>query len=577
MFREAMAEAHRPRVELAKPLRHLSTSTVHGSPATEDRRASAIRMSTSESTIEPTPGCRAQTARRTRARRAVAAALAVAVVLAPLPGAVHAQSVFSGSLPPAPNLPPPLPPVSSALPELGDSSQVDLSPAQERKLGEAVIHQARMRGAIMDDPEVNDYLNDLGQRLVAAVPDARMDFQFFAVNDKEINAFALPGGFVGVNTGLILLTQTESELASVLGHEISHVTQHHIARMIASQKDTMLMQLGALAVAILAAKAGGNSGGQAAQAAIASAQALSIQQQLNFTRAHEYEADRIGFQRMVAAGFDPNAMASFMKRMQDATRFSDSGAPSYLRSHPVTSDRIAEAQARAQSVPYRQVPDSLDFQMVRALLRSYEGDARDAVAYFDRALADHRYNNLTATQYGLAAALLRAQDFKRAKETVAALDKSGVQHPMIDAIAGHILMESGDLDGAIKRFKAALALYPNKHQLIYDYPQALMRAGRNAEAAEFAERELKRAPGDGQLHLIAARAYGALDKVMKQHQHQGEYYAWQGDLTGAVTQFELASKAKDGNFYDASVVDARLRDLRKELKDQPKENLKNQG
>jgi predicted Zn-dependent protease len=270
-------------------------------------------------------------------------------------------------------------------------------------------------------------------------------------------------------------------------------------------------------------------------------------------------------------------MASFMKRMQDATRFSDSGAPSYLRSHPVTSERIAEAQARAQSVPYRQVPDSLDFQMVRALLRSYEGDARDAVAYFDRALADHRYNNRTATQYGLAAALLRAQDYKRAKEVVAALDKSGVTHPMIDAIAGHILMESGDLDGAIKRFKAALALYPNKHQLIYDYPQALMRAGRNAEAADFAERELKRAPDDGQLHLIAARAYGALDKVMKQHQHQGEYYAWQGDLTGAVTQFELASKAKDGNFYDASVVDARLRDLRKELKDQPKENLRNQG
>jgi predicted Zn-dependent protease len=280
---------------------------------------------------------------------------------------------------------------------------------------------------------------------------------------------------------------------------------------------------------------------------------------------------------MVAAGFDPNAMATFMKRMQDATRFNDSGAPSYLRSHPVTSDRIAEAEARAQSIPYRQVADSLDFQMVRALLRSYEGDARDAVAYFDRALAQHRYNNRTATEYGLAAALLRAQDYKRAKEVVADLDKSGVANPMIDAIAGHILMESGDLDGAIRRFKAALALYPNKHQLIYDYPQALMRAGRNAEAAEFAERELTRAPGDGQLHLIAARAYGALGKEMKQHQHQGEYYAWQGDLTGAVTQFELASKAKDGNFYDASVVDARLKDLRKELKDQPKETLKNQG
>jgi beta-barrel assembly-enhancing protease len=512
--------------------------------------------------------------RRTSAQ-CVARALACVLAITPVaPGAV-AQSVWSGTLPPEPSIA--LPPAGTALPDLGDASQVDLSPTQERKLGEEVIHRARMTGAIMDDPEVNDYLNDLGQRLVAAVPDSRIDFQFFAVADKEINAFALPGGFVGVNTGLILLTQTESELASVLGHEISHVTQHHIARMIASQKDTMLMQLGALAVAILAAKAGGSSGGQAAQAALASAQALAIQQQLNFTRAHEYEADRIGFQRMVAAGFDPTAMASFMKRLQDASRFSDSGAPSYLRSHPVTSERIAEAQARAQNLPYRQVADSLDFQMVRALLRSYEGDAREAVAFFDRALADHRYNSLTATRYGLVAALLRAQDYARAKKVIAELDDAGVTHPMIDAIAGHVMMESGDLDGAIKRFKAALALYPNKHQLIYDYPQALMRAGRNREASDFAETELARMPGDGQLHLIAARAYAAQNKELKQYQHQGEYYAWQGNLKAAVVQFELASKAKDSNFYDASVVETRLQDLKKELKDQPKETLKNQG
>jgi beta-barrel assembly-enhancing protease len=504
-----------------------------------------------------------------------AVAFALATLLAAAPAGASAQSVYSATPPPQPSTE--LPPVRTALPDLGDASQADLSPAQERKLGEEVIHQARMSGAIMDDPEVNDYLNDLGQRLVAAVPDTTFNFQFFAVQDKEINAFALPGGFVGVNTGLILLTQNESELASVLGHEISHVTQHHIARMIASQKDSMLMQLGALAMAILAAKAGGSSGGQAAQAALASAQALSVQQQLNFTRAHEYEADRIGFQRMVAAGFDPNAMASMMKRLQDATRFSDSGAPSYLRSHPVTSERISEAQARAQGVPYHQVPDSLDFQMVRALLRSYEGEPKDAVAFFDSALAQKRYNNLTAAKYGLVAALLRAKDYTRAKAEIADLDSTAPEHPMIDAMAAHVMMESGDLDGAIKRVKAALARYPGKHQLIYDYPDMLVRAGRAREASDFAEQQLARTPDDGPLHQIAARAYAAQDKDLKQHLHQGEYYVWQGDLKAAIMQFELASKAKDADFYDASVVDTRLKGLRKELDDEKKETLRNQG
>jgi predicted Zn-dependent protease len=362
----------------------------------------------------------------------------------------------------------------------------------------------------------------------------------------------------------------------VLAHEISHVTQHHIARMIASQKDNLLMSLGALALAVLAAKSGGSSGGQAAQAAIASAQALSIQQQLNFTRANEYEADRIGFQRMAAGGFDVTSMGTFMQRMQTATRFSDSNAPGYLRTHPVTLERIAEAQARAQAYPYRQVPDSLDFQMVRALLRSYEGEPRDAVAFFERALAEQKYNSLVATRYGLVASLLRAKDYTRAKEIIADLDRTGPSHPMIDAIAGHVLMESGDIEGAIKRFKSGLALYPNKKQLIMDYPQALLTAGRPAEASAFVETELLRFPDDGPLHLVAARAYAAQNMESKQYLHQGEYYVWQGNLRNAITQLELASKAKDADFYSASVIDTRLKGLRKEYADQQKE-AKNAG
>jgi len=460
------------------------------------------------------------------------------------------------------------------LPDLGDESQAMLAPAQERKLGESVMRQIRAQGGYLDDPEVNDYLNDLGHRLVAAVPDTRLDFTFFAVPDPSINAFALPGGFIGVNTGLILLTQSESELASVLAHEISHVTQHHLTRMMSAQKNAGWLQLAALALALALARSGSD---QAAPAAMASAQALAMQQQLNFTRENEYEADRIGFQRLDAAGFDDSAMATFMQRLQRASRFSDSGAPSYLRTHPITYERIAEAQARAQDKPYRQVPDSLDFDLVRALLRSYAGTSRDAVTYFDDAIAQRKFNNEVAAHYGLVASLLRDKDYKRAKAELATLEKMAPPHPMIEAMAAHVYLDSGDVNTAIKRFADALTRYPNKMQFVYDYPTALLAANRPRDAAAFIERELQRFPSDGRLHAIAARAYAALGNKMQEHRHQAELYAWQGNLRAAVMQLELAVKAADGDFYLSSVVETRLRALRQELIEQQRAKATGNG
>jgi predicted Zn-dependent protease len=457
---------------------------------------------------------------------------------------------------------------AQTLPDLGDESQALFSPVQERKLGESVVRQIRAQGAYLEDPEVNDYLNELGQRLVIAVPDNKQDFQFFAVADPSINAFALPGGYVGVNTGLILLTQTESELASVLAHEITHVTQHHFTRAMAGQQRSLLYAIAALAVAIAASRAGGSSSGQAANAAIASAQAISMQTQLNYTRENEFEADRIGFQRLDAAGFDDTGMASLMLRLQKQSRFSESNIPSYLRTHPITYERIAEAQARAQDKPYRQVEDSLEFHLVRALLKSYTGTPREAVQYFEESLKEHKFNSEIAVRYGLVAALLRAENLKRAKIELAALAKIAPPHPMIEAMTGHVLMESGELDAAIAQFGSALQRYPNKMQLVYDYPEALLKAGRPREAVTFLDRELIRFPDNGPLHRLAAQAYADLGKKMQQHRHQGEYYAWQGDLRGAVFQYEQASKAADGDFYQASVVEARLRTLRRELAEQ---------
>jgi predicted Zn-dependent protease len=390
------------------------------------------------------------------------------------------------------------------------------------------------------------------------------------VPDTTINAFALPGGYIGVNTGLIVLAQTESELASVLAHEISHVTQRHMARMIDNQKNSMLMTLAGLALAVLASRAGGSGNSSATVAAIQGRKRLR-------SRTSSTSRARTSTRPTASASSAWSLRASTQRRrrphgrLQRSARFVEGNAPSYLRTHPITFERIAEAQARAQDLPYRQVADSLDFHLVRALLKSYQGDARATAASFEDALRQRKYNNEIAERYGLVASLLRAKDIPRARTELAKLERMAPPHPMIEAMAGNVLMGAEEYDAAAKRFAAALQRYPNKMQLVYDYPEALLKAKRPAEAAAFAEAQLTRFPNDGPLHQIAARAYAEQNMRLLEHQHQGEFYAWAGNLPLAITQFELAAKAGDGNFYQVSVVEMRLRKLRAEQADLKKD------
>ena len=232
----------------------------------------------------------------------------------------------------------------SSLPELGDSSGALVTGQQEKKLGQEAMREIRASGAYLNDPEVNAYLNELGQRILTANPGIRERFEFFAVADPAINAFAMPGGYIGVNMGLVLLCQSESELASVLAHEISHVTQKHYARMVDDQRKNAWMGIAGLAAAVLAAKAGK---GDAAQGALMGSQAAMAQNYLNFSRDNEREADRIGFQYLSRAQFDPVAMGTFMERLQRSSSLNDTGVvPGYLRTHPVSGERIADAQDR---------------------------------------------------------------------------------------------------------------------------------------------------------------------------------------------------------------------------------------
>jgi len=446
------------------------------------------------------------------------------------------------------------------LPDLGGSGDAGLAPQTERRIGESIMRDIRFKEPnYLDDPEVADYLGNLGARLAQHAAGARQDFEFFAMRDHTINAFALPGGFVGVHTGLLAAAESESEVASVLSHEIAHVTQRHIARMLGQQQQMQLPVLAAIAAAVLL----GRSRPDLASGAAAAASAGAIQTQLSYSRDFEREADRIGFQALEAAGFDVHAMGSFFEKMQRGMRAVDDGSvPGYLRTHPVTTERIADAQNRAASLPYRQHLDSPEFQLVRAKLRAEWGDARSAVEYFQSAVREKRYASEPAARYGLTAALVRAQRGKEADAELTRTRAAGASGPMVETLAARVKLALGDRIGAATLLGEAHARYPHSRPLLYAHAEALLGAARHEQAQALLTDSLRLHPRDPRLHQLQARNYAALGKRLLQHQAQAEVYALQGSLPAAIEQLQIARAAGDGDFYQLSVVDARLKELR---------------
>jgi len=444
------------------------------------------------------------------------------------------------------------------LPDLGEASQSVFSPQLERKIGEAIMRDIRADRAYLDDPEVADYLNSVGYRLAAASPNNRQDFEFFAVQDNTLNAFALPGGYIGVHSGLILTAQSESELAGVLAHEIAHVTQRHISRMVAQESRSNLISIAAIAVSILAARA--NS--EVASAAAAVAQAGVIQSALDFTRENEHEADRVGFQILQDSGLDPRGMASFFDRMGKYNRLYDNNAPVYLRTHPLTTDRLADIQNRLAVTPYKQVPDSLDFQLVRAKLRAASGRAEDAVTDFETGLREKKFNSESAQRYGLAAALARAKKLERAEKELAALQKSTPPQPMIEALSAELKRAQGQESAALTIYRAALKRFPFHRALIYGYADTLLQAKQGAEAIKFVNEQLKTRANDYRLYEYQARGYAAVQKRFHSHRALAEAYARRGNLNAAIEQLQIALKSDEGDFYQLSSAEARLKELK---------------
>ncbi|MDB0572864.1 M48 family metallopeptidase [Ralstonia solanacearum] len=475
------------------------------------------------------------------------------------------------------------------LPDMGDPSTAALSPEMERRLGDRVMRQIRRDPDYVPDPLLSDYLNDIGYRLIesarrqhVAGSTSASSFELFAVRDPGINAFALPGGYIGVNTGTLVATDSESELASVLGHEIGHVLQRHIARGIDKSGESMWIALASILLAGLAA----TKSGDAAQALAVGGQAAAVSNQLAFSRGAEREADRVGFTLLTGAGYNPDGMPDFFRRLQRVTSIADTGiVPGYARTHPLTGERIADMEDRARGLPHPLQPHRPEFGFAKARARVLQEtstsaylDVRNAMRSQLASAPDAPVEKRAALWYGIAVAEQMAGQLDVAEQALLEARRlygniPGITSgsPNLDVTAIELARAHNRVPQALTMARAALTAYPMSRAVGITYAQTLLAAGRVDDAIPYLRDKAREDTAQPIWWDLLAHAYADQGKRVEQHRALAEKYARDGAWGAAVEQLKLARDAGDADFYTLSEVDARLHQMERQYREEKQE------
>ena len=444
------------------------------------------------------------------------------------------------------------------LPDIGDSTGVLLSPEYERHLGQAFLNHVRRHTPILDDPEIETYIQSIGYRLVANSDNNIQQFTFFVINDPLINAFAAPGGIVGINAGVILNSATESELAGVMAHEIAHVTQKHMARGVEAQSRMSLPMMAALLGAILIA----TQNPEAGQAAIVAVQGGAAQAQINFTRANEQESDRIGMQLLERSGFNPRGMPGFFEKLQKQSRYF-AQAPEFLRSHPLTTSRIADAKARAEVYPInKKYTESTSFEFIKAkLIVLSQKDPRNAVKFFEHKIKNEVFSaNVAALSYGHALALAAAGDYDRARSQMRALLREDGENSSFLLAAADLEMKAENYEEAFRYYGIARNLYPDYRPVVLSYSEALLKANRPAEARELLKHYGKYHEPDLTFYNYLTRAEEESGNTVEAGIANAEYYYLSGETRVAIERLRyiLQQRGIFPDYYQEERIQARM-------------------
>ena len=441
------------------------------------------------------------------------------------------------------------------LPDMGDSSGTLITPAEEKEFGEAFFRSLHSQISINQDAEIQQYIQSIGQKLVANSDEPSHPFHFFVVMENDINAFAGPGGYIGVNSGLILMTEAESELASVMGHEIAHVTQRHLFRAAEAQSRLSIPTIAGTLAAILL----GTQAPALGQAAIMAIQAGSVQFQINFTRENEEEADRVGMQILSSSHFDPRSMPTFFERLQQSTRYSGQAIPEFLRTHPVTASRISDTRGRAETYPYKQYPDSLDYQLAKAKIRVLTTpDSAEERKYFQSRLSQGTTEQRTVARYGMGIIALKEEKYKEAETIFLSLTKEHPEQPQYSTALARTALDSQNYTTAVNRYQNLVEQFPDNEAIKLEYISALLKEAKTEQARKIL---ISLNPETQKLPIyweLMAQVYSNLNQPAESHRYLAEYYYAMGQTKDAILQIRLAQESKGLNFQLSSILSERL-------------------
>ncbi len=451
------------------------------------------------------------------------------------------------------------------LPAIGEPAGTVLDKNDEFAYGMMVERMERAEGQILDDPESQEYIDSLGTRLAAQSQMGAAHFHYYVIRQSDINAFSVPY-HIFCNYGTILAIDNESELAAILAHETAHATQHHIAREIMAESHQTLAMAAEMIAAVLLGAVGG--GAPAIEGGVAAAQGLAAADQLKFSRTVEEEADRIGMQYLYKAGFNPEAMADAFEILQQRYGYEDSLIPAFLIDHPVTSDRIADARARAAELPgQRHVKSSIDFGLIRARLRVITaGTSYDILGYFRKRLSERGPPTL-ADLYGEALAYMKVGQPKKAVQILKPLTVQYQQVTLLRSALGQAEIAAGEKQAGLATFAEAERLFPRDLPLTVRYAQALIKTG-DPQLANTLLNDLFNfvEPTPGQIQLIAQAAHDAGDEG-DAHDYLGEYYISLGNLALAAEQLQFALKSPGITDVQRQRFAARLLQVRNAMAD----------
>jgi predicted Zn-dependent protease len=470
-------------------------------------------------------------------------------------------------------------PARGQLPTLGDPG--DVTTSAERKMGEKIARELYRDPDYIDDPVLVEYVQGIWQPLLAAARargeltaelDERFAWQVMLGKDRTINAFALPGGWLGLNLGLVSATTTRDEVASVLAHELSHVTQRHISRMVTQQNQQLPWMIAAMLLGAVAASRNPQAGG----AVFTGGQALAAQQQLNFSRDMEREADRIGFGVATQAGFNPQAFVTMFEKLQQAARLNDNGNYPYLRTHPMTTERIADMQSRQELAPHRPLVPTLEHALMSARARILSNPGVDALR---AAVSEADASSFAALPqvrqvgvlYAAAMAASRLRDAALAGKMLARLDTAvagdAVGQRQARLLGAEIALAQGDPARVLKMLEPDTKRRP---ELLLE-EQALTQTGHAADAAQRLQTWVAAQPRDATAWQLLSAAYAAEGQRLRAVRADAEAHVAQLDYAAALDRFKAAQemvRKGGGDYIEASIIDSRTRQVESALREQ---------